>query len=204
MAALMFFFMEYIASFNRRLKRLRDEAEKDDLTGLVTSRRLNRSLTELIEAAIADHRSLSILYIDIDSFKSVNDSYGHLHGDRVLKEIGRIFKQAARSHDVISRNGGDEFTIILADCSLRQAVAVSERIRHAVEAYEFRLSESQRVNITVSIGIASLPETARERDLLLQLADEALYQAKRGGRNKIVVAGHASGQESLVTRVKQL
>ena len=121
----------------------------------------------------------------------VHQLYDHFRDrppDIVLKEIGRIFKLAARSHDIISRNGGDEFTIILVDCSLKQAINVSERIRGAVEAYEFKMSETEYVNITVSIGIASLPETAREQNLLLRQADEALYQAKRSGRNRIVVA----------------
>ena len=197
MSLLMFFFMEYIAAFNRQVKKLRDEAENDYLTGLVTSRHFDRSLSELFETAIADHRNISILYLDVDYFKSVNDSYGHLHGDLVLKEVSRIFKQAARSHDIISRNGGDEFTIILVDCSLRQALTVSERIRSAVEAYEFRMSESERINITVSIGIASLPETARDQNVLMQLADQALYQAKRSGRNRIVVATQQMTRESV-------
>ena len=197
MALIMFFFMEYIAAFNRQVQKLRDEAENDYLTGLVTSRHFDRSLAELFETAIADHRNISVLYIDVDYFKNVNDSYGHLHGDLVLKEISLIFKQAARSHDIISRNGGDEFTIILVDCSLRQALTVSERIRSAVEAYEFKLSETERINITVSIGIASLPETAKDQAMLLQLADQALYQAKRGGRNRIVVAARQMTKESI-------
>jgi diguanylate cyclase len=128
------------------------------------------------------------LYIDIDHFKKVNDSYGHASGDLVLKDIGKILKHATRGHDIVSRKGGEEFAALLVDCSLEQALNAAERIRRTVEAYDFKSKDQTSIRVTISIGISSISEKTRTMKDLIEHADSALYSAKNSGRNQVVVA----------------
>lgn len=185
---LMYFFAEFIVESNRRYTRIKEETMRDALTDLHNVRHFDRSLNHHAGQAIAERESLSLLFIDIDHFKKVNDQYGHLNGDIVLIEISKILTQLARSQDIVSRNGGEEFTVLLTGCNLKQASIVGERIRKTIEKYDFNLSDQTVAKITVSIGIASIPETTLDEEKLIEQADIALYQAKRAGRNQVALA----------------
>ena len=186
-SVLMYYFLEFLNKFNIKIESIRNDAEKDYLTGLKNPRQFDKILKSHLNTDTGAGKEMALLYIDIDHFKKINDQYGHSSGDIVLKELGMIFKNLARSQDIISRRGGEEFTMLLVDCQLEQAVAVAERIRSAVENSEFRLSEQCSIHITVSIGVAALEPSIPDGVKLLEQADKALYQAKETGRNKVVV-----------------
>ncbi|WP_098442375.1 GGDEF domain-containing protein [Bacillus sp. es.036] len=143
---------------------------------------LNRAIQE---AATDDNKPLSLLVIDIDHFKKVNDTYGHAAGDIVLKQFGKTLRSAARLNDVVSRNGGEEFTILLGDCFNREALEIGERVRAIIEENSFMITKDISIHITASIGASTFPETVPSPSQLYREADEALYQAKRSGRNRI-------------------
>ncbi len=185
---MMYFFIEFIAESNRKYLKLKDENEKDYLTDLNNARHFGKALNQCVERAIDEQNSVSLLFIDIDYFKRINDEYGHLNGDAVLKELSKILRRMARSQDIVTRKGGEEFTVLLIGCQLLQAAMVGERIRKTIESYDFRLSGNKSARITVSIGISSIPETANEQERLIEQADTALYQAKRTGRNRVELA----------------
>jgi diguanylate cyclase len=182
---LMYFFVDFLLRSNRFYERLKDEVDLDYLTGLNNSRFFDKSFDRHIRQAIIDNRCVSLLYIDIDHFKHINDQFGHANGDIVLQEVSRILRQTARSHDIVTRRGGEEFTILLTDCNMTHATSAAERVRRMVEEHVFQLSPQLTVQITVSIGVSSFPETASEEKVLLEQADSALYEAKRDGRNRI-------------------
>lgn len=186
-SVLMYYFLEFLNKFNEKIDNIKNEAEKDYLTGLKNPRQFDKILKNHLSAETRAGKEMALLYIDIDHFKEINDQYGHGSGDLVLKELGRIFRSLARSQDIISRRGGEEFTMLLVDCQSDQAGAVAERIRSAVENAEFRLSEECSIHITVSIGVAVLQPSIPDGAKLLEQADKALYQAKESGRNKVVV-----------------
>jgi diguanylate cyclase len=131
---------------------------------------------------------LSLLFIDVDFFKKVNDVYGHLNGDKVLKEISEILIKLSRENDVVTRKGGEEFTVLLSDCSLLEAKQVAERIRSEIENHSFISLNKEIIKITVSIGVSAFPETTKNPEILTEQADIALYKAKRDGRNRVCVA----------------
>jgi two-component system cell cycle response regulator len=163
----------------------------DELTGLLTSKSFFTELRR--EAARAQEYSLPfcVLMMDLDHFKSVNDSYGHLVGSRTLQDVGVIIKASLRSGDVASRFGGEEFAAFLLDADYAQALIAAERVRRAIEQHPFsavsQVSDESRksFHITISIGVASYPDDATDPIKLIELADSALYRAKRSGRNLI-------------------
>lgn len=166
-------------------KKLREESTRDFLTGLNNVRSFDTKYNLAIEQAIEKKEKLSILFIDIDYFKKVNDTYGHQNGDIVLKGLGKLLEGVCRSFDVVSRNGGEEFSVLLLDCPSSHAVEIAERIRSKVEATEFTLLDNTKINITVSIGIATYPDTVTDPEKLIGWADSALYKAKQNGRNRV-------------------
>ncbi len=184
----MYFFSEYLLESNRLYLKMKEESKKDFLTGLNNLRQFDKLSCQVLTKAALNNERVSLLFIDIDNFKKINDTYGHLEGDRILKELGRILTQTCRSSDIISRNGGEEFTVILLDCSLKKAVLIGERIRSGVEHNGFTLSSGMKIKVTVSIGVSSFPETTKNVDNLLDQADLALYKAKQGGRNRLIVS----------------
>ena len=183
----MYFLAEYIEYTNHFYRQMKDDIKRDYLTGLNNVRQFDTLLNISINSAKERNEKLSMLYIDLDFFKKVNDTYGHPEGDLVLKEIGEILKKTCRSFDIISRNGGEEFSVILLDCPLERAVEVAERIRSKVEKHDFVLSSGQKINITISIGVSSFPETTADIEKLVEHADIALYSAKRTGRNTVSI-----------------
>jgi diguanylate cyclase len=159
-------------------------AERDALTSLGNRRHLERRATELLPALAAAGEPLSLALLDIDHFKRVNDRHGHAAGDQVLVHLAQLLRENTRGGDVLARHGGEEFVVLLPGMPLPRAAEVCERLRQRVAAHGWPLGER---GITISIGLAASPPLALEA--LLARADEALYRAKRAGRNSVVVAG---------------
>jgi diguanylate cyclase (GGDEF)-like protein len=163
----------------------------DELTGLLTSKSFFSELRREASRAESESRPFCVLMMDLDHFKEVNDTYGHLVGSRTLEETGRLIKEALRAGDVAARFGGEEFAAFLLEANYAQGIVAAERVRAAVEQHEFSASrmDSPGVQtthrITISIGVAAYPDDATDPIQLVELADSALYRAKRSGRNRI-------------------
>ncbi len=181
-------------------KQIRRLLSHDDLTGLLSSRSFFSELRREAARAKAEIRGFCVLMMDIDHFKSVNDTFGHLTGSKTLEEIGFCITQNLRSGDVAARFGGEEFAAFLLDASLTQAIVAAERIRAEIENTEFSVvrhgKPTETHRITISIGIASYPMDSSDPIELVELADSALYRAKREGRNR-VCAYRALSEEEL-------
>src|SRR5688500_257786 len=173
--------------YQRQIHRL---ISHDDLTGLLSSRSFFSELRREAGRATAEARPFCVLMMDGDNFKSVNDTFGHLTGSKSIEEIGAAIMKNLRSGDVAARFGGDEFAAFLLDADLPQAVVAAERIRSGIESFPFSVvrqgSQHESHHITVSIGIASFPEDSSDPIELVEMADSALYRAKRSGRNRVI------------------
>ncbi|MGV3552379.1 PleD family two-component system response regulator [Rhizobium sp.] len=164
-------------------------AVTDPLTGLNNRRYLDKHLKLLFDRAIARGRTLSVCITDIDRFKSVNDTYGHDAGDEVLKEFAARIRSTVRGADLACRFGGEEFVVVMPDTPPETAAAVAERLRYVVENQPFLLRQSgTSLSITASLGICSTVHGVASAEDLLRQADRALYEAKHGGRNRVVAA----------------
>ena len=182
---LAYYISNYINTSIKLLNRLEQESTIDFLTGLNNVRQFDNSLNEAFLTVKNKNERLSILIIDIDFFKKVNDTYGHLAGDSVLQQLGMVLSTFCRSFDIVSRIGGEEFSVILPDCPSDQAIEVAQRLRVAVEAHKFIILNEIKINITISIGSATYPDNVTDLEDLIKQADTALYDAKRSGRNKV-------------------
>ncbi len=160
----------------------------DDLTGLYNQRYLEVILDRELSLAKRNDVNFSVLFLDMDHFKAVNDTHGHLIGSRLLYEVGQEIKRTLRESDICFRYGGDEFLIILAHTNLPDAVVVAERIRLQVEKKRFLAREGLDIRLTASIGVASVPDHATTKVQILKAADEALYGVKKAVRNKVIAA----------------
>lgn len=160
----------------------------DDLTRLYNSRFLNQALRRETKRAIRTGRPLSLLFIDLDGFKAVNDTFGHLHGSRALVEAASVIRTCARESDVVARFGGDEFAVVLPETDREGAVMVAERIRERIAEHSFLTADLLDVRLTASVGVASLPDVAASADELMQAADRAMYKVKVSGKNGIQLA----------------
>jgi len=172
------------------VQRAEELSVTDDLTQLYNSRYMSQVLRRETKRASRSGRPLSLLFIDLDGFKSINDTYGHLYGSRALVEAGALIKQCARETDVVARFGGDEFALILPDTGSEGAASVGERIRDRVNAHKFL--QGLDIHLTVSVGVATLPDVAASAESLIQAADEAMYHVKERGKNGIYIAGSGS------------
>ena len=170
------------------LKRAEALSVTDDLTHLYNSRYLNLVLRRETKRASRSGRPLSLLFIDLDGFKAVNDTHGHLFGSRALVEAAAVIRSSARETDVVSRFGGDEFAIILPDTGGEGAYAVGARVRDKIAAYTFLAADKLNIHLTVSVGVATLPDVAASSEELVQAADKAMYQVKESGKNGILAA----------------
>jgi diguanylate cyclase (GGDEF)-like protein len=160
-------------------------AREDTLTKLSNRRHFDERLQEEWRRALRYGYSLSLLMCDIDHFKQVNDVYGHVHGDVVLKEVAQALLRGSRAGDVVARYGGEEFVVLLCEARLEQAVVAAERLRTAVKALSFtHPSGSFHVTLSVGITTAAIGESAEPAQFLAE-ADEALYAAKRLGRDRV-------------------
>ncbi len=168
---------------NARLEVL---AHTDSLTMVLNRRALTVRLTSELERARRYDSVLTLLMVDLDNFKLVNDTHGHLVGDEVLREVAALLQHAVRTMDVVARYGGEEFVVVLPETSLAGATTFAERLRENVEAAGFAGSFGEPLKLTASIGVSSYPSTSFETvDDLFARADEALYRAKADGRNRV-------------------
>lgn len=157
----------------------------DDISGLFNHRYLDIALDREMKRVERYASHLAVLFIDVDGFKSVNDTYGHLVGSRVLAEFGALLKKSVRDVDVVIRYGGDEYTAILVETPSELAQTVAERIRKQVEQHHFHSDSGPVIRLTCSIGYACCPEDAANKDELLEMADKAMYVGKATGKNCI-------------------
>jgi len=164
---------------------LYDRAVLDGLTGLYTKRHLMAELAKLFAGAKRLSKSLAIIMFDIDHFKNINDTHGHLTGDIVLREVASIVKQQIREYDSAYRYGGEEMCVLLPDTDARSAVAVAQRIREAIEGAHFKGDQNQHVPLTISGGVAVHKKYMDKIEHLISEADSALYEAKEAGRNQV-------------------
>jgi two-component system cell cycle response regulator len=171
-------------------KRLYESAMHDPLTGVYNRRYLDDHLQAEFAFAARHGTSLSLLLIDADHFKRVNDTWGHAAGDTALRALAGHLQRSVRHEDMIARFGGEEFAVLAREITVEGALAVAERIRHLVEATPVRLEDGRTVSITVSVGVVTMAgqRTFASADALLEAADEALYRAKEAGRNRSELA----------------
>ncbi|MFC2173757.1 diguanylate cyclase [Acidobacteriota bacterium] len=165
-------------------KTIYDLINYDELTGLLTIRFFYQEFIKELERSERLKRRLSVLMMDLDYFKSINDAYGHQAGSHVLRVIGRKIREALRIHDVAGRYGGEEFVAYLPNSNQEQALACAERLRRAVEKGRFRFGKAE-MRVTISIGVATFPDDGTTKEILVKKADEALYRAKESGRNRV-------------------
>lgn len=173
--------------YQSRIRRL---VAHDDLTGLLSSRSFFAELRRETAQAMQDNRPFCVLMMDVDFFKSVNDAFGHLSGSKVLEEIGTCLTECLRTGDAAARFGGEEFAAFLLDAELRQGLVAAERIRSEIESFEFESinrgrSAAEKHLVTISIGVAAFPGDSKDPFELIEMADSALYRAKREGRNRV-------------------
>jgi len=160
----------------------------DDLTGLHNYRSFQTKLAEEIERAGRSNRPLSMSIVDIDGFKQYNDKFGHIAGNKVLKEFAALLQNEVRVYDIVARYGGDEFCIIFPETDKEEALETAERIRFSIEKHKFPLEDIILGGLTISTGLAAYPSGAKSMEELVLQADKALYKAKNAGRNLIRVA----------------
>lgn len=194
--------MELLARVNTQVRRSRyaeqlrlsvqaslELAVTDSLTGLYNRRYMETHLNHLVEHSISRGKPLSVLAIDVDFFKSINDTHGHDVGDKVLQELALRMRDSVRNIDMACRVGGEEFTVVLPTTNIETAKKIAERVRNSVSSSPFSIGAgSGTVNVTVSIGVAALAGPRDTFEEFLKRADQALYAAKRGGRNRVTLA----------------
>jgi len=185
-----------LLDFKSYLDSCEEAAFTDHLTGLANRRRFERQLDREVARTLRYNHAFSLLMLDIDHFKLVNDTYGHEAGDLVLTKLGRILQEGTRGIDLAARIGGEEFGIILTETELVQAVEVAERLRLAIKGIEV----AQVGPITASVGVAECPSGATTVRELVAKADAALYEAKREGRDR--VAGLKASNSKMAGGVK--
>ncbi|NOJ91585.1 diguanylate cyclase [Corallococcus sp. CA049B] len=171
-----------------RFAAVEDLAYVDDLTRLFNTRYLHLVLDREVNEALQTERPFSLLFLDLDRFKAINDTHGHLVGSRVLVEAARVLKGCVRDPDVVARFGGDEYVVLLRGTDSGGALKVAERIRRTMETHQFLGREGLALKLTTCIGVASFPEHAQDKDHLLDLSDRAMYRGKRGTRNVVYMA----------------
>jgi diguanylate cyclase (GGDEF)-like protein len=182
--------IRYALERNELLKKIRDLAIRDPLTSLYNRRELHRFLdNEIIKSRRYNH-SFSVLMIDVDHFKEINDRFGHRIGDEILQQVTQALVINSRGCDLSARYGGDEFTIVLPETSADQAWNSAERLRKVVEALSIQVINEnkllEKIPMTICIGVAEYPVDASTGDALIDKADQALYQAKQLGSNRVV------------------
>ena len=170
-----------------------EQAVRDELTGLANSRRFRELIEKEAERAERFGHQLSLVLLDIDDFKKVNDTYGHLQGDEVLRVLGRILIEESRGIDEPARYGGEEFVVALPETGREGALELAERVRTRLEGAPISgVDGSNGISVTTSLGVATLPDAASDTRELIAAADAALYEAKRAGKNRTVCAPYSA------------
>jgi diguanylate cyclase (GGDEF)-like protein len=176
--------------YQRQIHRL---LAHDELTGLLTSKSFFSELRREAARAETEVRPFCVLMMDLDHFKAVNDTHGHLVGSQTLEEVGALITRALRAGDVAARFGGEEFAAFLLNADCAQGLVAAERVRSAIESHHFAATRrgaaadtGETLRITISVGVAVFPDDARDPIELIELADTALYRAKNLGRNRVV------------------
>jgi diguanylate cyclase (GGDEF)-like protein len=181
------------ADIRYAVDKIKQVSDTDDLTGLYNMRAFSSILQRAFKQAVRHGHPLSVVMVDSDNLKAVNDAHGHEAGNRLLQHLVRCIRDELRGSDVMARFGGDEFVILLPETNRRGAQDMSERIRKSVEATRFDIRGGD-INSTVSLGIASYPEDGGNLEVILDKADKAMYRAKQRGRNQVVLyASEESG-----------
>jgi diguanylate cyclase (GGDEF)-like protein len=176
-----------------RYHNAKERAFIDDVTGVYNARYLLATADNEIQRAARYRNPLSVLFLDLDRFKGVNDSYGHLVGSDTLRSLSKLLGECVRQVDTLARYGGDEFTVLLVDTPHEVAMRIAERIRARVEAHVFEAGREGSFQLTISIGVATCPDHGETREPLLDAADKAMYRAKSEGRNRIASADDLGG-----------
>ena len=172
---------------------LKERSIRDGLTGLYNHRHFWNAMRRDFQLAVRHKIDLALLLIDLDLFKKVNDLYGHLLGDTVLKGVGKVILKSVRTTDIVSRYGGEEFAVLLPGTNVSGAGVIAENIRRAIEQHRFKSTQG-KFHVTASIGVASINDHVPDSpQKLLDMADSALYCSKERGRNRVVVYSPGSG-----------
>ncbi len=160
-------------------------ATVDEVTGLYNQRKLSQDLEAAIEEHARQHKTFSLMFIDVDHFKSVNDNYGHLVGSKLLQDIGEVLSLILRSSDHIYRYGGDEFVVIMPTVDMKTVHMIAQRVLVQIKQKDFFITDSEKYHLSVSIGIAEYPTDAKSATEIIKFADEMMYMSKRSGRGKV-------------------
>jgi diguanylate cyclase (GGDEF)-like protein len=175
---------------------LYDRAVRDALTGLYSRRHLDNQLADFIQIARRTGKPVSVVLSDVDHFKAVNDNHGHQAGDYVLHEVGAILRQTIRGYDTAYRYGGEELVVLMPDTDLDDAMLTAERIRAAIEEHDFHPPGGKKIPVTSSFGVAAFTPAMSGPADLVEAADQALYRAKEGGRNRVEPASEKSSAKT--------
>ncbi len=182
---IIYYVMVYWFKTKELYLKLKYESTKDYLTGLNNVREFDLKLNQTVSDTLENNKKLSLLMLDIDNFKKVNDTYGHISGDLILKQFSQILINSCRSFDFVSRKGGEEFCIILPDSDYTAAFEIAETIRKNVQENNFITDDNEKIKITTSVGVSSYPSKTNNISDLMEIADRALYCAKNSGKNQV-------------------
>lgn len=185
--------LRYALKLGETLAALRQLATRDQLTGLLNRREFDRIMAEEAERSRRFGHPLALVMVDIDHFKAVNDTHGHLAGDAVLREVAKTLTAQLRTVDRVARIGGEEFALVLVQTGRSAATEVAQRVVKAVAASPVMIESGVSLKLTVSAGLAVLPEDVSWQELLIGAADRSLYAAKRGGRNRVMTHAELAG-----------
>ncbi len=180
--------LRYALKLGDTLGQLRQLATTDQLTGLLNRREFDRLLAEEVERALRFEHPFVLVLLDLDHFKDINDQHGHPAGDAVLRTVAARITGAVRTIDRVARIGGEEFAVLLMETSLEEAAAAAQRLVEVVRGEPISVGDGVRLPVTISVGGAVAPTHAKESAALIQAADNALYAAKRAGRNRVALA----------------
>ncbi|MCX8132208.1 MAG: diguanylate cyclase [Clostridia bacterium] len=167
---------------------IRKLATTDGLTGLFNRRHFFELAENEFERSCREHQPLSLIMMDIDNFKKINDNYGHRFGDQVLKSVAQLCIESMNNNGLIGRYGGEEFIILLSGMTAEEALQFAEKIRKSVEYHRIQNEKDENIKVTVSLGLCSLKESTGSLNTIIEAADNALYEAKKAGRNRVAVA----------------
>jgi diguanylate cyclase (GGDEF)-like protein len=174
------------ADIRYAVDKIKQVSDTDEMTGLYNMRAFSSILQRAFRQAVRYGHSMSVVMIDSDNLKQINDTYGHESGNRMLLLLVRCIREQLRGSDVVARFGGDEFILLLQETNGKGAAEMAERIRRAVEGSRLSVRGGD-ANLTVSLGVASYPEDGGNLEVILEKADKAMYRAKHSGRNKVVI-----------------